>query len=80
MNVYKRPEMETDPDKLPGQIVNRPDYPDAITVTKPLHNASRVLHGLSDGIHPLPGLYLRDVIARMQRTEEEFSPHGTVNS
>lgn len=27
MNLqYKRPEKETDPDKLPGQIVNRPNY------------------------------------------------------
>ena len=24
MNPYKRPEKETDPDKYPGQIVNRP--------------------------------------------------------
>lgn len=24
MNVYKRPEMELDPAKLPGQIINRP--------------------------------------------------------
>jgi hypothetical protein len=61
MQPYKRPEKELDPDKLPGQIVNRPDYPAAVSDNK-------------------PGLYLRDVIARMQRAEEEFSPHGTVNS
>lgn len=24
MRMYKRPEMETDPDSLPGQIINRP--------------------------------------------------------
>lgn len=61
MNIYHRPEMELDPAKKPGQIVNRPDCPDAVVEKK-------------------PGLYLRDVIARIQKAEEEFSPNATVNS
>lgn len=32
MNNYKRPEMETDPDKLPGQIVN--PIPDELCYVK----------------------------------------------
>jgi hypothetical protein len=30
MNLYKRPEKETDPNKLPGQIINRPPGPDTL--------------------------------------------------
>jgi hypothetical protein len=30
MKPYKRPEKETDPNKLPGQIVNRPPGPDTL--------------------------------------------------
>ena len=30
MNPYKRPEKELDPDKAPGQIINRPPSPDTL--------------------------------------------------
>jgi hypothetical protein len=30
MNHYKRPEKELDPNKLPGQIINRPPGPDTL--------------------------------------------------
>ena len=56
MDIYHRPEMELDPAKFPGQIVNRPDYPQAVN--------------RADLDRRPPGLYLRDVVARIQKSEE----------
>lgn len=42
VNPYKRPEKETDPNKLPGQIVNRPQLPSNMraAIVKVLGNCS----------------------------------------
>lgn len=78
MNPYKRPEMETDPDKLPGQIINRPDYPDAVTNDTPLTSGLRMEDHKKEYRARQEGIYLRDIIARIE--EEEYGPYATINS
>jgi 5'-3' exonuclease len=54
--------LRTEDDKFSIDSWPRPDLPESITATKPENTPLRVLGNASDGIHPIPSNYLREVI------------------
>lgn len=75
MRPYHRPEKQTDPDKLPGQIVNRPPPQDPDLLCRPDDNVRLYGGGREGG----KAVRLSDIISRIER-EAEAPPccHKTV--